>query len=115
MTSKKSIGKQGEDYAYQYLLHNGFDILATNWTKNRGELDLVCKKSETLVVVEVKTRTTSDYGEPHEGITGAQQEKLIETAEAYMEEHNLDLELRFDIISIVLRPQLELEHIQDAF
>ncbi|MBL4704719.1 MAG: YraN family protein [Flavobacteriales bacterium] len=108
-------GNQGEDFAYQYLIHHGHQILETNWRYEKGEIDLISIYDSFLVITEVKTRTTNKYGEPHEDVGEKKQEKLIDTAVAYCEQKEIDLELRFDIISIVLEPKVLIEHIVDAF
>lgn len=109
------LGKKGEDIALQYLIHSGHVILETNWRSGKGELDIVSTYNNLLVISEVKTRTSAAYGEPFEDVTERKQALLEDTAEAYLEEKELELELRFDIISIVLEPQPQLEHITDAF
>ena len=108
-------GEKGENIAVQYLVHQGHIILDRNWRFDKGELDIVSEYDGFLVITEVKTRTTSKYGEPYEDVDEKKQAILEETAEAYLDQNESELELRFDIISIVLEPQLVLDQIEDAF
>jgi len=109
------LGNRGEDFAYQFLIQQGHVILETNWRFEQGEIDLISTHENFLVISEVKTRTSNKYGEPHEDVTIKKQEKLIATAVAYCEANDIELELRFDIISIVIEPKLIIDHIIDAF
>ena len=118
MTRKSAhiaIGKKGEIIALEHLRLQGHEILATNWRHGKGELDIVSTMDQFIIITEVKTRSDSKYGEPHEDVDNRKQELLEETAEAYVNENCIDLELRFDIISITLQPQLLIDHIEDAF
>lgn len=108
-------GRYGEEMALQYLKEKGHLVLARNWRFGKGELDLITRDEQFIIITEVKTRTNDKYGSPHEDVNETKQALLEETAEAYVLENNIDLELRFDIISIVLKPNLVIEHIEDAF
>ncbi|MFT7613954.1 MAG: putative endonuclease [Parvicellaceae bacterium] len=109
------LGNQGEEFAYQYLIQQGHTILETNWRFEQGEIDLISVYDKFLIITEVKTRTSNKYGEPYEDVSNKKQEKLIDTAVAYCETKDIQLELRFDIISIVMEPKLIIDHIVDAF
>ncbi len=97
------------------MLARNYKILETNWRHEKGELDIITRVGNFLVVVEVKTRKSNLFGEPFTHLTEKQEQKIVETAEVYLELHAPDLELRFDIISIVLEPQVQLDHIEWAF
>jgi putative endonuclease len=109
------LGNQGEEFAYHYLIQQGHTILETNWRFEQGEIDLISVYDKFLIITEVKTRTSNKYGEPYEDVSNKKQEKLIDTAVAYCEAKDIQLELRFDIISIVMEPKLIIDHIVDAF
>ncbi len=116
MTEKQELGKLGEEFAIHFLVSKGFKILATNWRFRNDEVDIIAKDADYLVIVEVKTRSTSYFGEPFTAVTKKKQAFLIRAANAYIEQNNIDLECRFDIISIVfVNNQHQIEHIKDAF
>lgn len=110
------LGQRGEDIAVNFLRTNGYTILDRNYRWGKGEIDVVCKKQEMLVVAEVKTRNSMALGAPYLSVTRAKQRQIIKVANHYLLEKNLDMDVRFDVISIVLNRQLmDLEHIESAF
>ena len=117
MAHHQLTGATGEQLACQHLQGLGYDLLHRNWRHGRDELDLVMRHGGTLVVVEVKTRATSHHGEPEEAVDPPKQRKMVRAAEAYMELHDLDIDIRFDIVSIVLGTlgAPEIFHIPEAF
>ena len=116
MAESHDTGKQGEAIAAAYLASKGWKILETNWHSNHEEADIIARNGDMLIIVEVKTRSTSFFGSP-EGFVGRQkQRRLVKTANHYLSSNGLDLEVRFDIISIVMQlPRPKLKHIEDAF
>ncbi len=116
MAELHELGKNGEAIASEYLRNKGYRIMETNWRKGPLEIDIIALKDQTMVVVEVKTRSTSFFGEPEEFVTRAKQKNLVKAADAYIMMHNLDVEARFDIISILFKgEQYKVHHIEDAF
>ena len=116
MASHNDLGKEGELIAFHFLKESGFNIVATNWRWQKAEVDLVIQEEETVVFVEVKTRSSNKYGSPMDAITPKKQLLLQDAAEAYLAEHQLDLEIRFDAISIILdEKEGVIEHIKNAF
>ena len=112
----KKLGEIGEEMAAAYLVKKGYKILDRNWHFHHLELDIVAMQGEMLVIVEVKTRANDEYGEPDIAVGKTKQRFMITSAEAYIQQHDLDVETRFDIISIVLsRKENQIEHIEDAF
>lgn len=110
------FGKQGEEIAAQYLIDKGYEILERNWRNRHMEIDIIAKDGDELVIVEVKTRQTDEYGNPDVAVTLQKQRLLISAANAYLFRNNLDVETRFDIISIVFKEgKPVIEHIEDAF
>jgi len=110
------LGKRGEAIAIEYLVANGYKIRHTNWHFVHKELDIVATFNSMLVIVEVKTRWTNYWEEPKEAVRRKKQRYIIEAAEAYVQTFNLDIDVQFDIISILLQgDKHELEHIPDAF
>ena len=95
------IGAWGEEIASQYLEANGYQILARNWRTQEGEVDLVTQDGETIVFVEVKTRTSKDFGWPEESVTAVKRRRLQRAALAYLVDQNLsDILWRIDVIAI---------------
>lgn len=95
------IGAWGEEIASQYLEAKGYKILARNWRTQEGELDLVAQDGETVVFIEVKTRTTKDFGWPEESVTATKRRRLQRSAMAYLTDQGLmDLLWRIDVIAI---------------
>lgn len=109
-------GKEGELLAVKYMENKGYRIVKTNWRFGSLEVDIVAENEEFVVFVEVKTRSSSRFGEPAVFVTRAKQRQLIKAAQAYMQRENIDKEARFDIISVLKGYDgCSLEHIESAF
>ena len=116
MADHNDFGKLGEELAVDYLTGKGYEILERNWRNVHKEIDIIAKEGKFLVIVEVKTRQSDEYGEPDIAVTRKKQRMLIAAANAYITRKGLDMETRFDIISIVFRDgEPVIEHIEDAF
>lgn len=115
MAEQHEKGLRGEDEALQYLRGQGFTILNTNWRFQKEEVDIIAENENWLVIVEVKTRSGDDYGEPQAFVSKKKQRLLIKAANAYVEKNAIQKEVRFDIIAITLYPQYKLVHIDEAF
>ena len=112
----QELGQLGENMAEKHLIAQGYQIQARNVRYGKEEIDIVARKDERLVVVEVKTRQTAEIGEPWRAVTRKKQRHLIRCAHEYVINNNLDADVRFDIISIVHNSfRTDLEHIEDAF
>ena len=111
-----ALGKLGEQLAREYLQQRGYTILEQNWRFGRLEVDVIALFASFLVIIEVKTRSSSDFGYPDEAVGHRKIDFLAEAAAAYQEEKDLDLETRFDIISIVMRgDEPKIFHLIEAF
>jgi len=116
MIEKHILGKNGEEQARKYFLDNGYTILEKNWRYIKAEIDLIVQNQEFIVFVEVKTRSTSDFGAPESFVTKSQQKLIINAAHNYIEKNDIDLEARFDILSVVKSEnEFKLTHLEDAF
>lgn len=116
MAEHNELGKKGELIARKFLEEIGFQIIETNWRHEKDEIDVIAKDGDELVLVEVKTRSTRYFGEPSEAVGAAKESFMIRAAEAYLEIQDLNMDTRFDIISIVVDKKGEsIEHIKDAF
>lgn len=111
------LGKLGEDLATDYLVSKGYTIFERNWRNHHKEIDIIAFDGKMLVIVEVKTRQTDDFGTPDLAVDRRKQRLLIAAANAYIFSHNIDYETRFDIITVVLKEGQEpnIEHLEDAF
>ena len=95
-------GRKGERAAARYLLRHGFDILARRYRGRSGELDVIAFENDTLVFIEVKTRSSSAFGEPWEFVDWQKQQSLRRTAEEFIADHDLgQYSYRFDIVSVL--------------
>ncbi len=108
----RSIGQFGEDIAARYLTDHGMTVLDRNWQCRFGEIDLVAREGSTLVVCEVKTRTTTAYGGPFEAVTDRKATRLRRLAHAWLDAHPVNPEaVRIDVVSVVVpkrgAPQVE--------
>ena len=119
MADHNELGKWGEDEAALYLEDEGYVIIDRDWKIGKRDLDILALSPDgkTLAVVEVKTRSGDEYQQPEEAVDGRKMRNLAIAANAYVKEHQVDKELRFDIISVVgVGHQVEhLEHLKDAF
>ncbi len=110
-------GKEGERLARLFLIKKGFKILEKNWRHARAEIDLIAADEEELIFIEVKTRTSVNFGLPEDCVDRFKQQRLAEAAEAYVQITGFKGDLRFDIISILLNPRQSplINHIENAF
>lgn len=116
MAQHNQLGEKGENLAVALLQKKGYSILAENWRSGRNELDIVARIGETIVFVEVKTRSTDFFGDPSLAVSISKQKRIIQAANDFLQQHELELEARFDVISVVATSaQAKLDHIEDAF
>ena len=110
------LGQLGENLAVEYLESKAYKILDRNYKWMRHEIDIVCSKANELVVVEVKTRHTSSFGAPYQAVTRSKQRQIIKVANEYIVKNKIDMDVRFDVLSIVKNQwQTSIEHIENAF
>lgn len=116
MAEHNDLGNQGEVVALDYLIDKGFTILETNWHFGKEEIDIIAINREFLIVVEVKTRSTDEFGNPYDFVNRNKQRLLIKAAQAYVERHRIQQEVRFDIISVILNNSTtNITHLANAF
>ena len=116
MKENHILGKKGEELAKNYLEKNGFNILEENWRYLKAEIDIIAQKAGFIVFVEVKSRSTIDFGNPESFVSNKQQKLIINAAHEYISRNDIDFEARFDIISIIISgDKNKIEHIEDAF
>ena len=116
MASHNELGKKGEQLAVDFLIENGYDIIECNYRFNKAEVDIIAQKAEVLAIIEVKTRSTADFGNPQDFVKPKQIQNLVKAVDEYVTVNSLDVEVRFDIIAIVKEnKQFKIEHLEDAF
>jgi len=99
--SKRDTGLKGEQLACEFLGRNGYDIVERNYRCPEGEIDVVARQQETLVFIEVRTKTSRRFGEPEESITPVKAARLRKLAELYGQSHNnLPETWRIDVVAI---------------
>ncbi len=107
------MGRAGEKRAVEFLKKKGFKILKTNYKTPVGEIDIIGEDDKTIVFIEVKTRTSDNYGLPSEAVDRKKQEKYYRTALFYLQrEKKTDSACRFDVIEI---ENGQINHIFNAF
>lgn len=120
MKIKDAVGRYGEELATRYLTGAGLTVIDRNWRCASGELDLVAREGSTIVFVEVKTRSTTAFGDPAEAITPAKAARIHRLGLRWIDDHR-DVygwpDLRFDVISIVRLAQggPSVRHLRGAF
>lgn len=118
MASHHTLGKKGEEIAADFLRGKQYSILHTNWRSGRKEIDIIAMQGQTLVFVEVKTRSGQLFGMPEEAVNRPKEEHLRKVAEHYLEHFMPHAEeVRFDIVAITLTGNnpMEIIHLEDVF
>lgn len=110
------FGRRAETQAAQYLMRQGFGILARNYRYQHTELDIIAQKGKLLVFVEVKARRNISFGYPESFVTPQQSERYLEAADQYIAACKWPYEVRFDIIAVQQQASgMTLTHFEDAF
>lgn len=117
MPSTRKKGQIAEEMAVAFLKKKGYEILHINWIFNHREIDVVAKNGDELVIVEVKMRESAFFENPEDAVSKQKIRFLLDAAEAYLEQYNLDVDTRFDIVAIIMKGEqgIEIEHFEDAF
>jgi putative endonuclease len=116
MAEHNELGKLGEELAVEFLQKNGYEILETNYVFQKAEIDIIAKKQNVLAVVEVKTRSSIDFGLPQDFVKPKKIQLLVKAINEYVVSKDLDVEVRFDIIAVHKENgKFNIEHLEDAF
>ncbi|WJS95936.1 YraN family protein [Flavobacterium johnsoniae] len=120
MAEHNDLGKLGEDLAVSHLEENGYKIRERNYVFQKAEIDIIAQKGPILAIVEVKTRSSLDFGSPQDFVKPKKIQLLIKAVNAYINDREKDfqedLEIRFDIIGIHKNGEsFAIEHLTDAF
>lgn len=116
MAKHNLLGKSGEEEAVKYLISKGYDIIACNWRHKRIEIDIIAGNDDYIVFVEVKTRSSSEWGNPEDSVDDLRIKRMVEAADYYVIEHHISLPVRFDVVALVQNGlSFSVKHIDDAF
>lgn len=116
MAEHNELGKIGEELAVNYLLENGYEILETNYVFQKAEIDILAQKNDVLAVIEVKTRSSLDFGDPQDFVKPKKIKLLVKAVNEYVISNDLEVSVRFDIIAIYKnKSEFNLEHLEEAF
>jgi len=115
LPDNKQTGNHGEQLAAELLVGQGFTIVRRSFRYKRAEIDLIACRDHLLVFVEVKTRSSTDFGEPESFVTTNQRRQIHAAADEFIYQTNWLHDIRFDIIAITLGNPPEILHIEDAF
>ena len=116
MGKHNEFGKLGEQKAADYLVKKGYRIVYKNYRYLKGEIDIIAKTGDVLAIVEVKSRSSEFLENIAETVNNKKIKLLVATADHYIIENNLDVEARFDIITLLKKgSHFELEHLENAF
>ncbi|SHF81080.1 putative endonuclease [Flavobacterium fluvii] len=116
MAEHNELGKLGEELAVEFLQKEGYEILETNWTFQKAEIDIIAQKENTLAIVEVKTRSSLEFGLPQDFVKPKKIQLLVKAVNEYVVSENIDVDVRFDIIAIHKEGKsFVIEHLINAF
>ncbi|URM38032.1 YraN family protein [Flavobacterium anhuiense] len=120
MAEHNDLGKLGEDLAAAYLEENGYSIVERNFVIQKAEIDIIAQKDSILAIIEVKTRSSLNFGSPQDFVKQKKIQLLIKAVNAYINDREKDfqedLEIRFDIIAVHKNGEsFAIEHLTDAF
>ncbi len=116
MSDKIKKGKEGEELAANFLKEKGYEIIERNYRHKRSEIDLIVKKNNWLVFVEVKYRTSDAFGYPEEFVDYKKVKNILTGAEEYTYIIDWRGNVRYDIVAVRnINGELEIKHIEDAF
>lgn len=112
---KQALGAYGETLAARHLTAAGMVLLDRNWHGRCGEIDLVLRDRDVLVICEVKTRTSDDYGTPHEAVDQAKLDRLRRLAAEWLRHHQVHpVDVRIDVVAVLRPPRgpSRVEHVK---
>lgn len=116
-----TTGKKGEEQAANWLRHKGYKVREMNYRHKRAEIDIIVQTHEagndTLVFVEVKTRSSTAFGMPEEAVSESKETLILQAAEQYILQNDWPHNIRFDIVAIIIKScgPPEITHFEDAF
>lgn len=115
--NNREKGLLGENIACHYLEKNYYNILCRNFRNQSGEIDIIAQDRNTLVFIEVKSRTNFSYGRASEAVTNIKKQHILKTAYyfLYLNPHLNRFAIRFDVIEVYFHSNYHLHHLKNAF
>ena len=114
MTDKIETGSIGENLAAEFLIGKGFQVVARNYRCRKAEIDLIVRREDWLIFVEVKTRNSNAYGYPETFVNDLQRRLIYDAAEEYIFSTDWQGHIRFDIVSVKPGKIPDIVHFEDA-
>ncbi len=117
MNKNQTLGRMGENLAAAYLKKQGYEILDRNWRFQHAEIDIIAREENTLIFIEVKSRSDVYFGVPEDAISPRKMTLITDAATRYMELMNHEWAVRFDVISLIIKSEevYTLDHYKDSF
>ena len=116
MATHTELGNKGEQLAVSHLQKKGYTVLERNYRFQKAEIDIIAQQGNIVAIVEVKTRTSSDFGNPEDFVSPKKIKLLVKAADEFITTNDLDVEVRFDIIAILHeKNNVTIKHLEDAF
>lgn len=116
MAEHNELGKLGEKAVIEYLQKQGYNILAHNWYCDKNEIDIIAQNNEWIIFVEVKTRSSQQWGNPEDSISEAKMKRIVDAADNYIQMNDIEKSARFDIASVIVDNSVcNIEYFEDAF
>ena len=116
MARHNQIGLKGEELAVAFLIEKGYKILERNWHSSHKEIDIIALYNGWIIIIEVKTRSGDYLLLPEEAVNKKKIRRIINAAHHYIRMNDINIPVRFDVISVVFENQkFEIEHFEDAF
>lgn len=113
---RQRLGKAGEEEAAKYLRQQEYRILFRNYRVRLGEVDIICEKDNTIIFVEVRSKSSLSFGTGAESVTWQKQNKVRQVAQAFLAQKQwYDRPIRFDVIDVYFTPEPQINHIENAF
>lgn len=113
---KDVLGKLGEAAAAEHIRKLGYKIVARNWKRKPYEIDIIAEHEGKLVIVEVKTRRSDEFGDPQDFVSRRKQGLIVKAAQIYAEENTIKQEIRFDVVAVIInKEETRIQLIQEAF
>ncbi len=116
MGKHNDFGIEGEKIAVKYLTEKGYQVLRKNYRYLKAEVDIIAQKNNVLAIVEVRSRSTDFIEHIADTVTQKKIKLLVSAADQYVVENDLDVDVRFDIITVLKNKKtFELEHLENAY
>jgi putative endonuclease len=111
--TRQELARTGEDHAARYLRSKGYRVRERNFRTRTGEVDIIADHGEVLVFVEVKSRTSAEFGEPRESVTPRKQQRILRAARGYLASREpRERMTRFDVVEVFITAQGRVEKVE---